>query len=174
MRIHLRSIGKDFCLQYYENGPPIWPPHTLVVNKDTKFIGLFQEVVDTLLINLHILSGVNHNAMLVKRINLFLNGRLRIFRNDCDNICVSTEAILFSVYAWNRAPVADTNISRSLVVLNCELSFPIDFYISKTNQFSSTSVAVKSYACQQAVLLKACCKSQKSLSTNTAHIIANT
>ena len=40
--------------------------HTIVLDKDSKFFGVFKEAVDLLQINRHVLSGGNHNGMLVE------------------------------------------------------------------------------------------------------------
>jgi hypothetical protein len=40
--------------------------HTIVLDKDSKFFGVCQETLDLLKINCHVLSGDNHNPMLVK------------------------------------------------------------------------------------------------------------
>ncbi len=38
--------------------------HTCVLDKDSKLFGVYQEALDLLQINCHILSGGNHNSML--------------------------------------------------------------------------------------------------------------
>jgi len=43
--------------------------HTVILDKDFKFMGVFKESLDLLNINYHVLSGNNHNSMLVERIN---------------------------------------------------------------------------------------------------------
>ncbi len=63
--------------------------HTLVVDKDSKFYGTFKDTASLLKMNLHTLSGGNHDAMLVERINWFLNKTLKIFCNECDSIPVA-------------------------------------------------------------------------------------
>ncbi len=40
--------------------------HTIVLDKDSKFVGVFKESLDLLKINTHVISGDNHNAMIVK------------------------------------------------------------------------------------------------------------
>ena len=46
--------------------------HTLVVDKDSKFVNVFTEVVDLLQFNCHLFSAQNHNSMLVECINCSL------------------------------------------------------------------------------------------------------
>jgi hypothetical protein len=55
--------------------------HTIVLDKDSEFFGEFKEAVDLLQINCHILSGGNHNPMLVGRVNRYLNKGLKIMTN---------------------------------------------------------------------------------------------
>jgi hypothetical protein len=52
--------------------------HTVVLDKDSKFSGVCREALDLLNINCHVLSGGNHNPMIVERINRYLNQGLRI------------------------------------------------------------------------------------------------
>ena len=84
--------------------------HTLVVDKDSKFRSTFANAAELLCINMHVLSGENHNPMMVERVNQFLNGSLTIFFEESGTVQVSQEAILMSLYAWNPAPVVGTDI----------------------------------------------------------------
>ena len=43
--------------------------HTIVLDKDSKFYGVCYEALDLLNINCHVLSGDNHNPMLVEHVN---------------------------------------------------------------------------------------------------------
>jgi hypothetical protein len=79
--------------------------HTVVLDKDSKFLGVCRESLDLLHINCHILSGGNHNPMLVERVNRYLNKGLKIMTNEHDSIRVALEAILLLIYAWNSCPV---------------------------------------------------------------------
>jgi hypothetical protein len=45
--------------------------HTIVLDKDSKFYSICQEALDLLQINYHVLSGDNHNPMMVERVNWF-------------------------------------------------------------------------------------------------------
>jgi hypothetical protein len=46
--------------------------HTIVLDKDSKFYGVYREALDLLNINCHVLSGENHNPMMVERVNRYL------------------------------------------------------------------------------------------------------
>ena len=129
--------------------------HTIVVDKDSKFRATFAETADLLGINIHILSGENHDGMLVERVNRFLNATLTIFCNERGTVLVAQEGILMALYAWNSAPIAGTDISRSLVVVGREFNFPIDFSADMHLHLTSSPKRAKSFAGRQAVLLKA-------------------
>ena len=101
--------------------------HTIVLDKDSKFLGVFKESLDLLKIHYHILSGENHNPMMVERINRYLNKGLKIMTNERGSVRVAMESILLLLYAWNSCPIPGTDISRSLVAVGREFSFPIDF-----------------------------------------------
>jgi hypothetical protein len=47
--------------------------HTCILDKDSKFFGVCQEALDLLQIYCHVLSGGNHNPMLVERLNRYLD-----------------------------------------------------------------------------------------------------
>ena len=130
--------------------------HTVVVDKDSKFFGVCSEALDLLKINRHVLSGDNHNPMLVERILRYLNKALKIMCNERDSPRIAFEAILLLLYAWNSAPVPGTDISRSLVAVGREFSFPIDFSTDKHWELTSSPATVESYSRELAVRLSAC------------------
>ncbi len=101
--------------------------HTIVLDKDSKFFGVCREALDLLKINCHVLSGSNHNPMLLERINCNLNQCLHIMRNERNSNSVALEAILLLIYAWSSCPVPGTDISCSMVAVGCKFAFPIDF-----------------------------------------------
>jgi hypothetical protein len=129
--------------------------HTLVLDKASAFFGVFQEVVVLLNMNFHVLSGENHDPMLVERVNRYLNKCLKVMTNERDSVRVATEALLLSIYAWNSAPVLGTDLPRSLIVTGRVFSFPIDFSASKHLDLTSSPATVESYAKDQAILLSA-------------------
>ena len=120
--------------------------HTIVVDKDSKFYGVFRESIDLLKINLHVLSGDNHNPMLVERINRYLNAGLKIMTNERDSVRIALEAILLLIYAWNSCPVPGTDISRSFVAVGREFNFPIDFATNQHWKLTSSPSTVQSYS----------------------------
>jgi len=127
--------------------------HTIVVDKDSKFLGVFAETARLLKINLHVLSGENHNPMIVERVNRFLNSSLKIFCNERGTNRVAEEGILMALYAWNSSPVVGTDVSRSLLVTGREFHFPIDFSADQHAILTSNPSRVQSFASEQATLL---------------------
>ena len=124
-----------------------------MVDKDSKFLGVFTQTAVLLKINIHVLSGENHDPMIVERICRFLNSCLTIFCNERGNNRVALGGILMSLYAWNSAPVIGTDISRSLLVTGREFNFPIDFSTEQHQMLTSKPSKVVNYAVDQANLL---------------------
>ena len=129
--------------------------HTIVLDKDSNFFGAFKEAVDLLQINRHVLSGGNHNPMLVERVNRYLNKGLKIMTNERDSVWVAMEAILLLLYAWNSSPIPDTDLSRCFVALGREFQFPIDFSANKHFELTSTPSTTASYSRELATRLSA-------------------
>jgi len=129
--------------------------HTIVVDKDSKFCGVFAKTVKLLNINIHILSGGNHDPMLIEQICRFLNASLTIYCGERGTIKVSESGILMALYAWSSVPVAGTDISRSLVIVGREFHFPIDFSAEHHLMLTSDPKKVVTFAWEQAQLLEA-------------------
>jgi hypothetical protein len=80
--------------------------HTCVLDKDSKYFGICREALDLLQINCHVLSGSNHNPMLVERLNQYMNGGLQIMTNECDSNRIALETILLlcqETLRWDTA-----------------------------------------------------------------------
>jgi hypothetical protein len=105
--------------------------HTLVLDKDSKFFSVCPKALDLLQINCHVLFGGNHNPMLVKRVNQYINKGLKIMTNEQESIWVALAAILLLIYAWNSCLIPGTDISRSLIAVGREFAFPIDYSAGK-------------------------------------------
>ena len=102
---------------------------------------------------LHVLSGENHNPVIVERINRQLNNYLTIFCNERGTNRAALEGILMTLYGWNSAPVICTNISCSLLITGREFQFPIDFSTEQHQSLTSTPLKVNGFAADQARLL---------------------
>ncbi len=129
--------------------------HTVVFDKDSKFYGVFWESLDLLKINCYVLSGDNHNSMLVECLCQYFNKGLCIMTNKRNTVRVALEALLLLLYAWNSCPVPGTDISRTLVAVGQEFAFPINYSCSKHWELTSSPVMVDTYSKQLAKRLTA-------------------
>jgi hypothetical protein len=128
--------------------------HTSVLDKDSKFFGVCREALDLLKINCHVLSGGNHNPMLVERVNRYLNKGLKIMTNERESVRIALEAILLLLYAWNSCPIPGTD-TRSLVAVGREFAFPIDYSTGKHWELVSSPNTVTTYSKDLAMRLTA-------------------
>jgi hypothetical protein len=133
--------------------------HTAVLDRDTKFYGVCRKALDLLQISCHILSGANHNPMLVERVNCYLTKGLKIMCNEQDLVRIANEAIFLLLYAWNSCPDPGTDISRSLVAVGHEFTFPpIDYSSGKHWELTLSPSTVVTYSKELTTHLSACCK----------------
>jgi hypothetical protein len=132
--------------------------HTIILDKDSKFFGVFKESLDLLKINTHVISGDNHNAMIVEHLCRYFNKGLRIMTNERGTVRVALESLLLLLYAWNSCPVPGMDISRSLVAVGREFAFPIYYSSSKHWELTSSPATVESYSKDLAERLGACCE----------------
>jgi hypothetical protein len=112
--------------------------HTRVLDKDSKVYGMCRKALDLLKVNHHVLSSGNHNPMIVKRLNCYLNARLRIMKNKCNSTRIALKAVLLLIHAWNSCPVPGTDISWSMVAIGRKFPLPIDFSTRKHAKLYST------------------------------------
>jgi hypothetical protein len=132
--------------------------HTIVLDKDSKFFGVCHEALNLLHINCHILSGDNHNPMIVEQVNRYLTKGLKIMTNKRDSVRVALEGILLLLYAWNSCPIPGTGISRSLITVSCEFAFLIDYSTNKHWELTSSPTSMESYPRDLATRLSALCE----------------
>ena len=69
--------------------------HTIVVDKDSKFFGVFKQSLDLLKINTHVISGDNHNAMIVEHLCRYFNKGLQIMTNKQGMVRVASDLFYF-------------------------------------------------------------------------------
>ncbi len=132
--------------------------HTIVLDKDKKFYPVCCKALDLLKINSHVLSGDNHNPMLVECLCRYFNKGLTMMCNERDTVCIALKCLLLQLYAWNSCPAPGTDISRSLVAVGCEFAVPIDFSSGKHWQLTSSPATVESYSNDLAMRFSVCCK----------------
>ena len=128
--------------------------HTIVVDKDSKFLGVFSQTAALLNINICVLSGENNDPIIVERICRFLNSCLTVFCNERGNNHIALEGVLVSLYACNSTPVVGTDISRSLLVTGREFNFPIQLSTDQHQILTSNSLKVSIFAVRQAGLIE--------------------
>ena len=128
---------------------------TAILDKDSKFFGVFQEALDLLQINCNVLSSANHNGMLVEGINRYLNKGLKIMCTERGSVRIAEESILLFLYAWNSCPVSGTDMSCSFVAVVREFAFPVDYSTMKHWDLTSTPALVTSYSKDLAKYLEA-------------------
>jgi hypothetical protein len=121
-----------------------------------KFYDVCRKALDLLQINFHILSGANHNPMIVERVNRYLTKGLKIMRNKQDLERIANEAILLLLYAWNSCPVPGMDISRSLIAVGHKFAFSIDYSSRKHWELTSSPSTVITYSKELATRLSAC------------------
>jgi hypothetical protein len=63
--------------------------HTIILDKDSKFLGALKEACDLLQLKRPILSSGNHNPMMVKRVNRYLNKGLKIITNKPGSVWIA-------------------------------------------------------------------------------------
>jgi hypothetical protein len=112
------QLGYEFC-------------HTVVLDKDSKFFGVCHKAFDLLHINCQVLSGNNHNPMIVERVNGYLTKGFKIMINQRNSVHIALKAILLLLYTWSSCPIPGTDISRSIVAVDHEFAFPIDYSTNK-------------------------------------------
>jgi len=108
--------------------------------------GVCRKALDLLQINCHILLGDNHNPMIVERVNRYLTKGLKIMTNERDSVCIALEAILLLLYVWNSCLFPGMDISSSLVAVDREFAFPIDYSTNKHWELTSSPTSVESYS----------------------------
>ena len=98
------------------------------------------------MINCHVLSGANHNPMMVERINKYLNKSLKVLCSERNSVRISQEGMLLALYAWNSCPMPGTDISQSFCAVCREFAFPIDYSTDMHLELNSTPETVTSYS----------------------------
>ena len=123
--------------------------HTIMADKDSKFLVVFPQTSALLNININVLSGENHDPMIVYCICLFINSCLNVFCNERGNNRVALEDILMPLYAWNSVPIVGTDISCSLLVTGPKFNFPIELLTYQHQILTSNTLKVSTFSFEQ-------------------------
>jgi hypothetical protein len=101
-------------------------PRLVIVDADSLFAGVFKQLFQLLRIPVDAVSPENHKAIRNERFHRYLNKVQRINTADVDSLFRWKQGVLFSLYAWNAAPIDGTDLPRSLVAVGRNFPFPID------------------------------------------------
>jgi hypothetical protein len=101
-------------------------PRLVIVDADSLFAGVFKQLFQILRIPVDAVSRENHKAVRNERFHQYLNKVQRINNADVDSLFRWKQGVLFSLYAWNAAPIDATDLPRSLVAMGRDFPFPID------------------------------------------------
>ena len=109
----------------------------LVVDADSRFLGAFEAMCKILRITFWPLARGNHKGLGVEKFHRFLNKTQAIAGQDRDNHEVFLQNTKTSQYAWNSAPIDDTDVMRSVAALGREFRFPMDTELIETPVLNS-------------------------------------
>ena len=98
----------------------------VVIDDSSTFKKVFIEICFALKIHYWYLSRGNNQCNSVGHYHQFLNKTQTISGNDRSTNKVFIENVETSQYAWNGAPIADTDIPRSLAAVGLDFKFPLD------------------------------------------------
>ena len=104
----------------------------VVVDADSKFLHLFKNMCQQLDFIFWPLSRGNHKGNSVEKYHRLLNKTQTIVGADMGTHFSFIENSKTSQYAWNSAPIDDTDIPRSLAAVGRHFKFPMDVKLSPT------------------------------------------
>jgi hypothetical protein len=115
--------------------------HTIVVDKDSKFRGTFEDAAALLGLNIYTVSGGNHDAIMTERFHVYLNKCLTLFFTERDYMRTATEGIQLccpsAMLLWlEQRPRLGTNLSCSLVVTVRDFHILIEYTKSRHSDFN--------------------------------------
>ena len=98
----------------------------VVMDADSNFLGLFEEMCRALGLKCWPLSRGNHKGNSVEKYQRFLDKTQTIVGEDRGTHHSFIENSKTSQYAWNSAPIDDIDISRCFAAVGRHFKFPID------------------------------------------------
>ena len=104
--------------------------HLFVLDDGNPYKGSFIAMCDALNLNHNVLARRNHKSLTVEHFHRFPNKSVTIAAEDRGTNNIFVPAGIAAGYAWNSAPIDDTNIFRSIPTIGRELHFPIDINLS--------------------------------------------
>jgi hypothetical protein len=116
-------------------------PRLVIVDADSLFAGVFKQLFQILRIPVDAVSRENHKAIRNERFHRYLNKVQRINTADVDSLFRWKQGVLFSLYAWNAAPIDGTDLPRSVVAIGRDFPFPIDLSTATARDSASEGEA---------------------------------
>ena len=105
----------------------------VVVDADSKFWSVFEKMCDKLKIILWpALARDNHKGPSAEKYHRFLNKTQTIAGQEQGTHLSILQNYKLSHYAWNSAPIDNTDVARSMAALGQELRLPLDVELSPT------------------------------------------
>ena len=98
----------------------------MVVDADSRFRSTFEAMCKLLKLTFWSISRGNHKGNSVERYHSFLNKTQTIRGQDRGMYEVFHQNIKTSQYAWNNAPIDDTDIPRCVAAVGREFRFALD------------------------------------------------
>ena len=89
----------------------------IVVDTARQFAMLFQQLFAWLLILVHMVAPENHKAIWNEHFHWYLNKVEWINMVDKGSFQQWWQGVMFSLYAWNAAPINGTDICHSFVAI---------------------------------------------------------
>ena len=127
--------------------------HTIIVDKDSKFMGVFAQTIKLLQINFHVASGGNHDPVFTERLFVYYNKSLKIIGISLGTNRSSTQSVALINYAYNSAPVTGTDIVRSQIAVGRIFHYPIDYATEESVNITFGVSSVENFATEQRKLL---------------------
>jgi hypothetical protein len=104
----------------------------VAVDADSKFKSVFEEMCTQLKIMFWPIARGNHKGLSVERYHRFLNKSQTIAGQSRGTHLTILQNAKLSQYAWNSAPIDNTDVTRSMAALGREFRFPLDVELSPT------------------------------------------
>ena len=104
--------------------------HLVVIDDGAPFKGSFVSMFQALNLNYDVLAKRNHKGLSVGNFHHFLNKSVTIAANERGTNDIFVPASIAAAYAWNSAPIDDTDIIRSIPVIGRALNFLFDINLN--------------------------------------------
>ena len=110
----------------------------VAVDADSKFKSVFEEMCKQLKIMFWPIARGNHKGLSVERYHRFLNKSQTIAGQSRGTHLTIFQNAKLSQYAWNSAPIDNTDVTRSMAAIGREFQFPLDVELRPTPTLNDT------------------------------------